>query len=341
MIENQNVLSNNKSKNVKLNLLKGFACIGVVFIHVVFPGKTGQILVYASQYAVPIFFMIAGYYAFKKGYEVILRRLIKIVKIFIFAYLLTLLYYMIVPALHHTLDDWLILNFNWKTPIKYLCFCTIDFAIHLWYLIAMIEIYIFWLLFVRKGKEKGTVKIFPILFILHILLTSYCETMNLDWFWKVNFITRGLSWFLLGYYLHTPKSKSIRDFSSVKLWILVVIGCLISIIPVAFNLKFKFNVIGYIPFALGLFVLTLKEPGRSICKPIEFIGENLSLFIYIFHPLVRDALNTVLAKVGLNIYNNVFLWVKPIIVLLITILLSYIFYLRKKLKNELLTSKVL
>lgn len=67
-----------------LNLLKGFACIGVVFIHVSFPGVIGGIIKHASAYAVPIFFLIAGYYSFSKNLNTIKRKLIKIVKIFIF-----------------------------------------------------------------------------------------------------------------------------------------------------------------------------------------------------------------------------------------------------------------
>ena len=55
-----------ENRNLKLNLLKGFACIGVVFIHVTFPGKAGSIISAISGYAVPIFYMIAGYYIYGK-----------------------------------------------------------------------------------------------------------------------------------------------------------------------------------------------------------------------------------------------------------------------------------
>ena len=41
--------------NIMLNFLKGLACIGVVFIHITFPGKVGEIIKYASAYGVPIF----------------------------------------------------------------------------------------------------------------------------------------------------------------------------------------------------------------------------------------------------------------------------------------------
>lgn len=49
--------------NTTLNIIKGFACIGVVFIHITFPGIVGDSVLYVSAYAVPAFFLIAGYYA--------------------------------------------------------------------------------------------------------------------------------------------------------------------------------------------------------------------------------------------------------------------------------------
>ena len=45
----------NEDINVKLNFLKGIACMGVVFIHITFPGLFGQIVLCASGYAVPVF----------------------------------------------------------------------------------------------------------------------------------------------------------------------------------------------------------------------------------------------------------------------------------------------
>lgn len=108
--------------NVKLNLLKGFGCMGVVFIHISFPGLFGKIMSSASSYAVPIFYMIAGYYAYGKDSDVIRRRLIKIVKIFFYAYVSFFLYNLAVAAKDQAVFKWLSNTYNWKTPIKYICF---------------------------------------------------------------------------------------------------------------------------------------------------------------------------------------------------------------------------
>ncbi len=321
-------------KNVKLNLLKGFACIGVVFIHIQFPALFGQIIRYLAGFAVPIFYMTSGYYDYKKGEDVIRCRLFKIVKIFIVGYCYFFLYQIIYNSLNHTLGTWFADNFNWLTPVKYIVFCTIDFAIPLWYLIAMIEVYICWLIIVKKGKEQTAIAIMPVLFILRMILTGYCETVHLEWFWKINFLTDGMSWFLLGYYLHSPKSKWIRDLSSLKLVIMAAAGGVLVLFPAVVNPQIRMNVIGIIPYSLALFALTLKSPGDSICKPMEFIGEKLSLYLYILHLVIAYALEAILTAAGFDVTNSVYAWMKPVIVLAIALTAAYIVYSILERRNQ-------
>lgn len=313
--------------NVKLNLLKGFACMGVVFIHITFPGLFGKIVLQASAYAVPVFFMIAGYYAYGKDADVIKRRLKKIVKIFLYAYLLFFLYSLAISLKNHRVLQWFSGNYNWKTPIKYICFCTIDFAIPLWYLIAMIETYIVWLYVVKRKKEHLVIRITPLLFLFQIILSSYCNTMHLAWFWNTNFLTSAIPWFMLGYYMHTETAQKIRSIKPQTLLMMVIVGCAIEVIPTAFDLPVKFNVIGGIPYALGLFALALRNPSKSICKPIEFIGDKLSLNIYILHVPMARAVGSVFHSIlNVNTEAYPYLWVHPLIVLAAAIVASWVIY---------------
>lgn len=45
-----------ETRNYSLDFLKGIGCIGVVFIHIFFPGVFGRIIMKISQFAVPVFF---------------------------------------------------------------------------------------------------------------------------------------------------------------------------------------------------------------------------------------------------------------------------------------------
>ena len=286
----------NSIANVKLNLLKCFACIGVVFIHVNYPGVFGKIVSLASEYAVPVFYMVAGYFAYGKNSDVIKRRLIKIIKIFLYGYTVFFLYNIFTHLRDNGVFQWLVDNYTWKTPLKYIFLCTIDSAIPLWYLIAMIETYFVWFLVIKHGKENIFVMLIPLLFLFQIGLTACCETKQLDWSWKTNFITRALPWFVLGYYLNSDKSQKLRSIKVKWLIVMITVGCLIAVIPSVFDFSIKFNVIGYIPYTFGLFALTLKNPTRSICRPLEFIGDKLSLNIYIYHVLVGIVFYDVLTK---------------------------------------------
>ncbi len=139
-------------RNQCLNFLKGLGSTGVVFIHITFPGLTGEIISKMAQFAVPVFFMITGYYALGCTDTVIGKRLIKILKIFMYGYAWFFAYNIISQVRNGTWAGWLKANYTLKALIKYVVFCDIDFAIPLWYLIAMAETYILWY-FAIRGKN--------------------------------------------------------------------------------------------------------------------------------------------------------------------------------------------
>ena len=313
----------NKKNNIMLNLLKGFACVGVVFIHMPFPGNFGKIISTLSGFAVPLFFMIAGYYSFGNGPEVIKRRLSKIIKIFIYGYACFFAYGIGYAIINHELTTWLATNFTWKTPIQYVFFCTINFAVPLWYLIAMIETYLLWLLIIKKKKETFALKLIPILFLLQIILWTFCETRGLAWTWNINFVTRALPWYLTGYFFHTDKRKKYESVNTLKLIFVAIVGCLITIIPTTFDLTLNFSCVGYIPLTLSLFIIALKHPDTSLCKCLEYIGSKLSLNIYILHPIIGWLCQDICSKMlKINTDGVVYSWFRPFIVLLLSITFS-------------------
>ena len=145
-----------RSRNRCLNFLKGIACIGVVFIHVRFPGVTGVVVSRLSQFAVPLFFMIAGYYAFGCDENVVKRRLIKILKILTVGYLIYFAWGFGTSVLKGNGLEWLASNYGWNTWVKLIVFCTPSpIPVHLWYLIAMAEVYLLWFFIVQRKKRKN------------------------------------------------------------------------------------------------------------------------------------------------------------------------------------------
>lgn len=54
-------------KNDTLELIKLFASYMVVFIHVMFYGTVGEAMNALGRFAVPLFFLISGYYSFQNS----------------------------------------------------------------------------------------------------------------------------------------------------------------------------------------------------------------------------------------------------------------------------------
>ena len=312
-------------KNAMLNCLKGLACISVVFIHISFPGKTGAVMDKLGIYAVPIFYMIAGYYAFGKNEDVINRRLWKIVKIFTAAAALYFCFYFGLALYSHNAAAWLTKNFSLKALIKLVVFCTISYAIPLWYLIAMIETYILWLFAVKYEKEQFLVKLTPVLFLLYLASTIYCETKGLNWSWKTNFLTRALPWFLTGYHIHSLPEEQLQNINDRKLLVLSIAGAVITVIPVLFETKIDFSCVGAIPYAVPMFLYAVKHPNQTISILLEYIGSRLSLYMYILHPILGRCLDILFGNLlGMNKETPFYQWTKPVIVLSLTFLISMI-----------------
>lgn len=194
----------------------------------------------------------------------------------------------------------------------------------MWYLIAQIETYIFWIVTLKIKKENTVTKLIPIIFILQILLTAFCETMEYDWFWKVNFVTRSLTWFALGYYIHSLPKEKIERINNWEIFGIAGIGLVIVLLML--DLKIKFSVVGYIPYATALFLLAIKNGEKSICRPLEYIGDKLSIWIYIFHVPTSSVVRRVAHKLlGTDTEIGLYSWIHPLITVCAVISIAYVF----------------
>lgn len=314
----------NLRRNKNINFLKGIACMGVVFIHIKFPGITGEIVSKIFQFATPIFFMIAGYYAFECNIDTIKRRLIKISKIFIWAILCFFVYNLILQIRNNDAILWIKNTFGYKEILKAIVFCTIDYAYPLWYLIAMIESYLVWIIVVKKSKENLLIKTLPILFMALIISDGYCETNNYQWFWKINFLTKSFSYFLMGYCIRERNQREKTNMHVKSGVITGSLGLIIALLPTLFNTKVDFSMIGLVMYSISVFYLTVGLPQKQTQGIIEYIGDKLSLYIYIFHVLIADIIEICCRKMFMiNFNDNLFKWTLPIITLILTIIWAY------------------
>lgn len=313
-----------RKRNRCLNLLKGVACIGVVLIHIQFPGVTGLVVEKMSRFAVPLFLMIAGFYAYNCDECTAKKRLQKIFKIFVIGYLVYFAWYFGMALLKGEGLEYLSLNYNWKTIVNIVVFCSPNpLPGHLWYLIAMIEVYMLWYFIVKVGREKLFLPLIPLLFLLQVGLTIFCDFKGLFWSYKINFILSGLPYFLMGYYI---RSKDSLPRIKNK-WLFVTILFCIPMILLSSITDFYINYscIFLIPYSIAIFLLGVKNPDRSASKFLEYIGEKLSLFVYIFHILISSVYG-LLARClfHVDLESELYQWTKPLLVISFSIFTAFV-----------------
>lgn len=314
------------SRNNCLNILKCIACIGVVFIHIAFPGIFGRVIQVFAAFAVPLFLMIAGYYSYGCNKDKIKKRFIKIIKILLLAILLYFTYSVVKGIYNHSLSTWLIDNFTWMSPIRFFVFCTIDWAIPLWYLIAMAETYFVWIFIVKYKWQHKATKFTWIFFLLSLVLTIIVESMDLNWSYQINFILRALPWFMFGYLVKEKYEVKLDKVNNLTLFGVAILGWCIALSAILLKCKIEYQYLGILIASPALFLIGVKNPDVKISKTVEYIGDKLSLFIYILHPLVSTAVSFTVMLIGIN-KEGIYSYFHPILTLIATIIVATLFEL--------------
>lgn len=310
--------------NETLYIIKCIACIAVVFIHVPFPGYLGNLLNILAQCAVPIFFMIAGYFSFNCNEEKIKKRIFKILKILLISYLLFFLFNSIFE-LQNGLDSyflWLKNHFNANGLLHTIVFCDINIADPLWYLVAMLETYLLWLVILKLKLVDKAKYLYIVLFILQIGFAVISSIKNLDWTYKLVFIISALPWFLFGLHMNNQAIEKIKNHFII---IASIVGTTILVVSTIINDYSVLSSIGIVILSTSIFAFAIKYPNIKKLKIMKYIGANLSLYIYIFHTLIDSMLVVVLSKF-IDTNNTVLSYLQPIIVLLLTTVFSLVLY---------------
>ncbi len=136
-----------------------------------------------------------------------------------------------------------------------------------------------------------------------------------------NFLVEGFPFFMLGHFIHEKEEKC--KLSNKLLLTIVFFSALLSIVE-----RFMFK--GFIkvflstyPLVICLFLYAVNNSTKHQ-GAIQLLGKNLSLPIYILHWFVMIIVDRLI-----NYYdfsgNAIVLWIRPMVVIGITILLSFLY----------------
>lgn len=297
------------SRNYSIDVLRLLLSFAVVVIHV-HSGKWYDYVDPICRLAVPVFFIISGYFIYGEGINKKVKKgLAKVSKIAVWS---TAIYAL--PFLPHLLNGDKI-NFS---LMNFILFNSTPFGGHLWYLFAYIYTLTFVLLLNKSNLSKFIILI-PTFFFVGLLFGRYSACLfnqDMPGFLSQNFLFVGFPFFFTGGILR--KYLIIQRIHILSIILLLIITIAILYVESFFFHNENPSGINYImvyPCSILLFLLFLKI--NIHVNAFFMYLSQASLYIYIFHPMVALLLQKVFSRemVGYSISK---LSINPIFIFFLT-----------------------
>ena len=322
-------------RNWYIDVLKGIACIGIIFIHCEFPGLFGGLVESVNRWAVPLFFTVSGYYCYKSSSVSIKRKIAHITKIILISAVIYLVF-----ALLRNLSDLSAFFRSELSPINIAAFILVNSPViingHLWFLFALIYVYlVYWLLSVKGWINKSYILI-PVLLVCYFCISYGSRLMGMKLeggYWR-NWLFEGIPFFLLGSWMHEKQPYLKKELEKNGLRTLLVIGVLSLVVALAERV-FLFSNGVHIGSVITIFVLFLysvlafdandqKDVGRGILALLSKMGRDWSMVVYIIHPAVYMFFDIVYAAVDLD-QIVIVQWLRPVNTVVWTLFVAALF----------------
>lgn len=312
-----------------LDYLRVLACFLVIVVHV--PEFSSGILekstTYFARIAVPLFFMISGYLTLP--FDLDIKNLFKKrISRLIFPFLFWSFIYAILPYSYGELNLQSTLMLIYKIPL-------VLTAPHLWYMYAIIGMYLFaplispWLKIATKKQISFYLLLWAFTLFFPYLIKKYPEIEMNEWnsIYILNYFSGYLGYFILGFFI----KKFPFDFSKLKYNLffssLLLLNFIIVILAYYF-LNATIEVTKYLTINVALFAISVFMLVSQIhFKENNFSGLIVSLSInsfgiYLIHEFV-------LKYIVIKYFNliNYPLTIERLSISLITFLISFLIIL--------------
>lgn len=315
-------------KNHCLNVCKAIAAFFIIFIHCSFPSPVGGMMNGLARFAVPLFFMVSGYFAYGRAQTTIRRRALKTWNLFLISNGVYFLWKLRIFKVEGTLTFAAVAAlFSPKALMRLLFLNVSPMSSHLWFLGALLYCYLFYLLMLKKGWEEKLYWLIPVGLALNLLLGDVSRMLGLsvDLVYGRNFWLMGLPFFLWGHWAHERQERGrfappgSRRGTNLC-WILIGGGALLSMgeILLSGGVELYF---GSILMVAGLFVQVLTHPTLGKGSLLAHIGDKVSLHIYLWQMILYDVTQEAAYAMGIRDYS-VYQWLMPLWIVLSSWLLA-------------------
>ena len=317
-----------KKSNNCLNMAKGIACFFVVFMHIPFPNTFGIVVKKIGEFAVPLFYMISGFFLcllelkeVKLGLIKKINRLFNVCLKVSIVYLLWNIFISRFGSGHLAISAFLKRSFTLEHLYKFILFQNTDIfggRSPYWFLFALLSTYVLLFAVFMLPKWRFIYICIPIL----LPINFYLHTTDIGWDYYNNLWMTAIPYVLIGIII--AERSFYRGFTPIIFIIVSVISLFITIYGAIVHISCPISITQFTIciFAICIICLALVYPDVSV-QFISNIGAKHSMLIYIIHPFVISIIEK-LAK-ALHIDNlSVYHWSSPIIVALISLSLSVI-----------------
>ena len=312
-----------QSRADNIDILKAICSFLIVCIHVPFPGRVGAYFTALTRIAVPIFFMITGYfYSDTIARHKENRQIKKIFFLVIEANMLFFIWNIALDILRkESVVTYVQSIFTGKNILEFLALNESPLAGHLWYLGAILYVLVIVLLADKLNCRKLFYYLTPVLLITDLVLGKYSLLIfhrEFPYILVRNFVCVGIPYFCIG--------NLIREKRCAEKWNKKVLRVLIVVFAIT-GLAERFVLVNagmnatrdhYLSttfLAICLFVYTLKSNWHH--KELAVIGRNYSTWLYIIHPIFITAFSMVVGKLGIK---SIYRCIAPIVVYCATLI---------------------
>lgn len=278
-----------KKQNYALHSLTGIILVILTGVKFNMGMPDQEWLLAFGRFAMPLFFIISGYYLFSKdGHsEKSLPRKIKhILLLIVFIKVL----YLLVDIVYYTAG---VIDLEYLVTAFLVCE---ESTMHLWFVYALFLLYLWWHIMRYFNLDVKRISLTLSVIVLALSLTfgvllrfagintvAGTSTLYID---EIIYPFIGIPFFTFGYYLHMYKEEFDSRISTPLLVTVTLIGMITPIVA-SFYIPKSTLYFGSILASIGLFMLTFRVPeNRLRCRFTEFLGKNLKPLLYAYFPMV-------------------------------------------------------
>ena len=278
-------------RNHFLDFWKFIAAIGVILVHIQFPGTIGKILALSGSEGVCLFALISGYACFGDRTETSEKILKRLKKNGLITLISIAVYAVFSYFLMKSLGQYALWKNGFTNPVSYIRMLALGdfeffYAAHLWFMVALVYSYIIFYFLVRYNLKTLIHILLFITVALRIAAGILMYTIGASWHMRNNFLVGVLPLMLIGYVIAEQKEKILKI--STATLITCSAAAAIAILAVICTDITVFDILHPLSVLFWIFIMMtgVKKPDWYIIKPFSYMGQNDTLYIYLFHVIV-------------------------------------------------------